>query len=185
MYPVRLSTSRLILREFAPTDVDGLLAIYGDPLVTEHMSFEPRNREQVEGGIAGVVESAQNEPRVDYSLAAVLPGDGELVAYARLSIDLGHPLQNSAQIGFALRSDRWRQGLGAEVVRLLLRLGFEELGIYRIWGARSPFNEASGRVMGKLGMVEEGVIRGHLKLASGWRDSVVHSILGPEWEQTG
>ncbi|MEV4396475.1 GNAT family protein [Nonomuraea sp. NPDC049607] len=184
MYPVTFSSPRLTLREFVPTDVDGLLAIYGDPRVTEHMSFEPRNREQVEGAIAGVVESARNEPRTDYSLAAVLPDGGELVAFARLSIDLGHPLQNSAQIGFALRSDRWRQGLGAEVVRLLLRLGFEQLDVHRIWGARSPVNEASGRVMSKLGMVEEGVIRGHLKLASGWRDSVVHSILAPEWEQT-
>ncbi|MEU1388014.1 MULTISPECIES: GNAT family protein [unclassified Nonomuraea] len=181
MYPVTIASPRLALREFAPTDVDGLLAVYGDPQVTEHMSFGPRDREQVESTVAGVIETARNDPRMDYCLAAVLP-DGELVAFARISIDFGHPLQNSAQIGFALRSDRWRQGLGAEVVRLLLRLGFEQLGIYRIWGARSPFNEASGRVTSKLGMVEEGVIRGHLKLAGGWRDSVVHSILAPEWK---
>ncbi|MEV4372053.1 GNAT family protein [Nonomuraea sp. NPDC049637] len=181
MYPVTISSPRLALREFVPTDVDGLLAIYGDPRVAEHMSFEPRNREQVESIMTGVMESARHDPRTDYCLAAVLP-DGELVAFARISIDLGHPLQNSAQIGFALRSDRWRQGLGDEVVRLLLRLGFEQLGVHRVWGARSPVNEASGRVMSRLGMVEEGVIRGHLKLAGGWRDSVVHSILAPEWK---
>jgi RimJ/RimL family protein N-acetyltransferase len=37
--------------------------------------------------------------------------------------------------------------------------------------------------MSKMGMVEEGTIRGHLQLAGGWRDSVVHSILAPEWKQ--
>jgi RimJ/RimL family protein N-acetyltransferase len=68
------------------------------------------------------------------------------------------------------------------MVRLLLRLGFEQLGVYRVWGARSPANQASARAMTKVGMVEEGVIRGHLKLAGGWRDSVVHSILAPEWQ---
>ncbi|MEW9556324.1 GNAT family N-acetyltransferase [Nonomuraea sp. NPDC050783] len=181
MYPVSLSSARLALREFTPADAEPLLAVYGDPRVAEHMSFEPRNREQIEATIAGVTKAAQVDPRTEYSLAAVLP-DGELVAFARLAIDVGHPLQNSAQLGFALRADRWRQGLGTEVVRLLLRLGFEHLGVYRIWGARSPRNGASAAVMTKLGMIEEGVIRGHLKLATGWRDSVVHSILVPEWK---
>ncbi|WP_433435397.1 GNAT family N-acetyltransferase [Nonomuraea sp. CA-141351] len=180
MYPVAISSTRLALREFTPADVDALLAIYGDPRVAEHMSFEPRSREQVEKTIEGVGGAAEAEPRMDYSLAVVVPDD-ELVAFARLAIDVGHPLQNSAQLGFALRADRWRQGLGTEVVRLLLQLGFEQLGVYRIWGARSPLNEASAAVMAKAGMVEEGIIRGHLNLASGWRDSVVHSILAPEW----
>ncbi|MGA5759465.1 GNAT family N-acetyltransferase [Nonomuraea bangladeshensis] len=182
MYPVTISSPRLGLREFTPDDVDAMLAIYGDPRVVEHMSFEPRTREQVETTIAGVAAAAQAKPRTDYSLAAVLPG-GELVAFARIAVDVGHPAQSSAQIGFALRADRWRRGLGIEVVRLLLQLGFEELGVYRIWGARSPANEASARVMAKAGMVEEGVMRGHIKVAAGWRDSVVHSILAPEWEQ--
>ncbi|GAA4912739.1 RimJ/RimL family protein N-acetyltransferase [Nonomuraea thailandensis] len=181
MYPVTVTSPRLTLREFTAADVDALLAIYGDPQVAEHMSFEPRSREQVERTIASVTAAAQAEPRTDYSLAGVQP-DGELVAFARIAIDAGHPLQNSAQIGFALRADRWCQGLGSEAVRLLLRLGFEQLGVYRIWGARSPLNEASAHVMAKAGMVEEGVIRGHLKLASGWRDSIVHSILAPEWD---
>ncbi|WP_043637147.1 GNAT family N-acetyltransferase [Nonomuraea candida] len=181
MYPVMISSPRLALREFTPADVEQLLAIYGDPRVAEHMSFEPRSRDQVETTIAGVTKAARVDPRTEYSLAAVLPGD-ELVAFARLAIDVGHPLQNSAQLGFALRADRWRQGIGTEVVRLLLRLGFEQLDVYRIWGARSPMNEASAAVMTKVGMVEEGVIRGHLKLPTGWRDSVVHSILAPEWD---
>ncbi|GAA2302008.1 hypothetical protein GCM10010149_59150 [Nonomuraea roseoviolacea subsp. roseoviolacea] len=180
MHPVTITTPRLHLREFESGDADALLAIYGDPAVARHMSFEPRNRDQVEATIANVMAAAGQEPRLDYSLAGVLPS-GELVAFARLAIDVGHPLQNSGQIGFALRADQWGRGLGGETVRLLLRLGFDELGLYRIWGARSPVNEASARVMSKVGMVEEGTIRGHLKLASGWRDSVVHSILRPEW----
>jgi RimJ/RimL family protein N-acetyltransferase len=35
--------------------------------------------------------------------------------------------------------------------------------------------------MTKLGMVEEGRIRGHLLVRGAWRDSVVHSILEDEW----
>ncbi|MGI5292816.1 GNAT family N-acetyltransferase [Nonomuraea polychroma] len=181
MHPVAIAGSRLTLREFQVGDVDALLAIYGDPVVVQHLSFEPRTREQVEATVAHAIAAAQQDERLDYSLAAVLR-NGKLVASARLAIDVGHPLQSSAQIGFALRGDQWGHGLGSETIGLLLRLGFEHLGVYRIWGARSPSNEASARTMAKMGLVEEGVMRGHLRLADGlWRDSVVHSILAPEW----
>jgi ribosomal-protein-alanine N-acetyltransferase len=103
---------------------------------------------------------------------------GELVGSARLA--LGE--YQSGQIGFALRPDQWGQGRGTETVRLLQRLGFDELGLHRIWGARSPVNEASARTMRKTGMVEEGTIRGHLFTRGAWRDSVVHSILADERE---
>ncbi|WP_336215095.1 GNAT family N-acetyltransferase [Nonomuraea sp. LPB2021202275-12-8] len=179
MYPVSITSPRLGLREFDDSDVDAVLAIYGDQAVAEHMSFEPRTRDQVAATIEHVMAAAQAPERVEYSLAGVLPG-GELVAFLRLAVDVGHPLQSSGQIGFAFHPDRWGHGLGGEGIQL--RLGFEHLGLYRIWGARAPGNDRSARVMAQQGMVEEGTIRGHLKLAGGWRDSVVHSILAPEWD---
>jgi RimJ/RimL family protein N-acetyltransferase len=50
-----------------------------------------------------------------------------------------------------------------------------------VWGARSPTNEASARLMNRLGMREEGRIRDHVFVRGAWRDSVVHSILEDEW----
>ncbi|MBE1586664.1 GNAT family N-acetyltransferase [Nonomuraea angiospora] len=73
MTPVTTSSQRLTLREFTPADVDALLAIYGDPKVAEHMSFEPRTRDQVEKTIAGVIAAADADLRMGYNLAAVLP----------------------------------------------------------------------------------------------------------------
>jgi len=180
MHPVTLSSARVALREFTLDDVEGLAAIYGDPVVVEHMSFEPRTREQVQATISAVTQAALVVPRTEYSLAGVRP-DGDLIAFARLAIDTQHPGQSSGQIGFALRADQWGRGLGGDVVGLLLRLGFDELGLYRLWGARSPANEASARLMTKLGMIKEGRIRGHIKVGDQWRDSIVHSILAPEW----
>ncbi|GIH69145.1 GNAT family N-acetyltransferase [Sphaerimonospora thailandensis] len=182
MYPVTLTSSTVSLREFAaPDDVDAVLAIYGDPRVTEHLSFEPRDRTQVEATLTSATKAARGEPRTEYSLAAVRP-TGDVIAFARLAIDTQHPGQNSGQIGFALRADQWEQGLGSQVVELLLRLGFDELGLHRIWGARSPDNHASRRLMRKLGMIEEGRIRDHLLVRGRWRDSIVHSILEHEWQ---
>lgn len=110
-------------------------------------------------------------------LAVADAKSSELIGTARLA--LGE--HQSGQIGFALRTDQWGQGKGTDTVRLLQHLGFRELGLHRIWGARSPVNEASARTMLTAGMVEEGTIRGHLFIRGGWRDSVVHSILSDEY----
>ncbi|GAA3221044.1 GNAT family protein [Actinocorallia longicatena] len=185
MYPVTVPGQRLVLREFTPADVDDVLKIYGDPVVTEHLSFEPRTRDQVVTTIKSVTTAAQAEPRTEYSLAAALTSTGQAIGFARLAIDTQHPGQSSAQLGFALNKDHWGHHLGEELLALLLHLGFDDLNLHRLWGARSPRNTVSDRLMTKLGMIEEGRIRHHLKIRDQWRDSVVHSILDDEWCSPG
>ncbi|MFE9727941.1 GNAT family N-acetyltransferase [Streptomyces sp. NPDC005794] len=107
-----------------------------------------------------------------------LPARG-LIGFGRIATDPHQP--RGATFGFALNSKVWAFGYGVESVRLLLALGFEDLKLHRIWGARSPLNEASARTMAKAGMVEEGVIRQHIERAGKWRDSVVHAIVEDDW----
>ncbi|PRX95447.1 GNAT family N-acetyltransferase [Allonocardiopsis opalescens] len=178
MYPIDLSSARLQLRELVPSDVADLVKVYGDDATVRHLSFTPRTVDQCTVIVDSAVADAAAEPRTVYMLAVAK--EGGLVGTGRLGID---DRPHSAQIGFAVRSDLWGQGLGAETVRLLLRLGFDVLGLKRIWGARSPLNEASARVMNGAGMVEEGRIRRHLWTRGAWRDSVVHSILDDEWHR--
>ncbi|WP_367048768.1 GNAT family protein [Streptomyces sp. Je 1-332] len=107
-------------------------------------------------------------------------GRGGLIGFARLALDPHQ--QQGATIGFALRPDAWGVGYGVETVRLLLEVGFDELGLHRIWGARSPRNPASIKTMLTAGMREDYTIREHIQKAGRWRDSVVHTILSQEWQ---
>ncbi|WP_327188215.1 GNAT family N-acetyltransferase [Streptomyces sp. NBC_01334] len=179
MHPVMRSSARLYLRELAITDVDPLLAIYGSPAATEHLSFVSRNREQVQQVVAWSVAEATVRPRTEYALAVVESETAELIGSGRLALDPHQP--RGATMGFALRPDAWGRGYGVETVRLLLSLGFNDLQLHRIWGARSPLNEASAKTMSAAGMVEEGTIREHVLRAGEWRDSVVHAILDREF----
>ncbi|MFJ1735491.1 GNAT family N-acetyltransferase [Streptomyces sp. NPDC088254] len=180
MYPVQRSSQRLSLRELTGDDVDGVYAIYGSREATEHLSFEPRTREQVGQIITRSIASANEAPRNEYALAVVERDTDALIGFGRLAIDPHQ--QRAATFGFALRPDAWGVGYGLETVRLLLGLGFEELNLHRVWGARSPLNQASAKTMTAAGMVEEGTIRGHIQKAGRWRDSIVHSILEDEWK---
>ncbi|MGB8939047.1 MAG: GNAT family protein [Streptomyces sp.] len=179
MYPVTRSSARLNLREFGSADVEAVLAVYGSSAATEHLSFEPRTREQVEQIVARSVTAAAATPRTEYALAVVEQEAAQLIGFGRLALDPHQP--HGATMGFALRPDVWGQGYGVELVRLLLGVGFNDLNLHRIWGARSPLNEASAKTMAAVGMVEEGTIREHVLKAGEWRDSVVHAILDREF----
>lgn len=177
MNPISIDGPRLSLRELREDDTDALLAVYGNERATEHLSFEPRTREQVGVIVADTIRQASLEPRTVYGLAITPAGNPGLIGYGRLAVEP----HRAGQIGFALGPEYWGTGLGVETVRLLLDLGFRQLGLHRIWGARSPKNLASATVMLKNGMVEEGRIRDHVHTHGAWRDSVAHSILESEW----
>ena len=116
MNPVSIVGPQLSLRELREDDIDALLAVYGSDQATEHLSFEPRTREQVEAIVADTIRHALGEPRTVYGLAITLTGRPELVGYARLAFES----HRAGQIGFALNPEHWGRGNGAETVSLLL-----------------------------------------------------------------
>jgi RimJ/RimL family protein N-acetyltransferase len=168
---------RLRLREIGVGDVDALHLVYGDAEATRFLSFEPRSREDVERIVARIVTDALATPRVEYALGVETTRDRAMIGVARLAVGE----HSSGQVGFALRPDHWGRGLGTEAVGALLELAFGRLHLHRVWGARSPDNVASARLMKALGMAEEGRIRHHVFVRGAWRDSVVHAILEDEW----
>ncbi|MFF5343885.1 GNAT family N-acetyltransferase [Streptomyces althioticus] len=179
MHPVERSSARLELRELAPDDVDAVFAVYGSAEATEHLSFEPRTRDQVEQIVTRSIAAATATPRTEYALAVIERETEELIGFGRLAVDPHQ--QRGATTGFALRPVSWGVGYGLETVKLLLAVAFDDLDLHRVWGARSPLNTASARTMEAAGMVEEGTIREHVFKAGKWRDSVVHAILDREW----
>lgn len=179
MNPISHHNRRLALRELHTTDADDVFAIYGDAKATEHLSFEPRTREQVQQIVSRSMASADTEPRQEYALAVIERDGGRLIGFGRLALDPHQP--RGATFGFALRPDAWGNGYGTETVRLLLDLGFNKLDLHRIWGARSPINPASAATMTRAGMTEEGRIREHIQKNGQWRDSIVHAMLEGEW----
>ncbi len=71
MHPVERSSARLELRELAPDDVDAVFAVYGSAEATEHLSFEPRTRDQVEQIVTRSIAAATATPRTEYALAVI------------------------------------------------------------------------------------------------------------------
>jgi RimJ/RimL family protein N-acetyltransferase len=73
------------------------------------------------------------------------------------------------------------RGLGTEATRLVLRHGFEVLGLHRIHLGVFAFNPRARRAYEKVGFVPEGVRRDALLWDGTWYDSIEMSILENEW----
>lgn len=175
---VRVDGPRVRLRELSPADAAALHAVYGDPQVCANLSFTPRSQAECEQIIAAAARDAAADPRAVYMLAVADTSSDLLIGAARLAVE---PWQ-AGQFGLAIRADRQQQGLGTETLRLLFRLGFGQFGLHRIWGARDPGNEASGKLMTAAGMTPDGNIRSHVRRHGIWRDSATASILEDEYQ---
>lgn len=178
MYPVELHSDRLVIREFASTDLDSVLAIVGDDEVTKHLSFDSRDREQTVAMLQGILERARYSPRVEYYFATALIDDPDVViGFVRLGLDG----VQAAKLGYAIRPSHWGCGYATEASRRVVDFGFQQLGLHRISAAIGPDNDSSIGVVTQLGMRYEGTIRDHVFTNGAWRDSQLYSVLRSEW----
>jgi RimJ/RimL family protein N-acetyltransferase len=62
-----------------------------------------------------------------------------------------------------------------------MRVGFEQLGLHRLWAICDVRNAGSAGVLRKVGMRREAMLRQHLWGRDGWRDSYLYAMLADEW----
>ena len=89
------------------------------------------------------------------------------------------------EIGYALARKYWGQGLMTEAVRAMLDYGFNTLHLNRIEARCDVENAGSWRVMEKVGMKFEGVLRQNIMLHGRARDARMYAILREDWAAAG
>lgn len=67
---------------------------------------------------------------------------------------------DEALLGFLVKRDYRGRGYATEAARAVVDYGFEQLGLARILAGCDPENEASRRVLEKIGMRTVGLRRG-------------------------
>ena len=89
----------------------------------------------------------------------------------------------SAELGFLLEPGFWGQGYATEAAAAVVSYGFECLELNRIYARHLVSNPASGRVLTKLGMRQEGLLRGSVRKEKGVEDAVLTALLREEWAE--
>ena len=106
--------------------------------------------------------------------------DGYFAGEVTLSSIQRGPFQ-SAFIGYWVDQARAGQGLVPEAVVVTLQFAFESLGLHRVEISIIPRNQASRRVVEKLGIRMEGVAERFLEIDGNWEDHARYGITSEEW----
>lgn len=87
------------------------------------------------------------------------------------------PEHAQAELGFWIGKPFWRRGYAAEAGSAVVRFGFESLALNRIYAFHMARNPASGRVLQKLGMQREGILRQRVRKWGRFEDVMAYSVL--------
>ena len=173
---VELTTDRLLLRPFRLEDVDDVFEYASDPEWARYSPLpQPYTRRDAEEFIARQV-LASWETRAHF--AVVLKG--KVIGGVNLIIDASN---QSASFGYGIARMYWGQSYATEAARRAVNWVFETYGLVKVWATTDSRNERSLRVMEKLDMTREGVLRSHRLVRGERRDEVYYGLLREEWER--
>ena len=181
MAPVQeLHTPRARLREVRPDDAEALLDIYGHPEGVRYLGRPPQTLEHVQTRLQRMREDIERGEAAFWVMTD--PGADRAVAY--LGFFRWDPPHQTAELGYVLAPARWGQGLMREVLPVLVRHGFDVLGLHRMEARIDPGNVASIKLAGRLGFRPEGALRDRTRNDDGSReDLLLFGLLRPEFER--
>ena len=176
---MEIDTRRLHLREFCEDDWPAMLAYWNDPGSQRYNPDLPDREAFVRDLVAMFVASQAEEPRRKWQLALLNKQDGRLIGNCGIRVNDAE--LREANIGYELDPAVWGRGYATEAASAILRFGFEELKLHRIWAECVADNTGSARVLEKLGMRREAHFREHQYYRDRWWDTLIYAILDHEW----
>jgi len=178
---VIICTERLILREFDETDWQAVHNYASNPEVVRYRHWGPNTTKETQEFIRRSIVCQKEQPRRNYTLAIILKADEKLIGGC--GIHISDPENRKGWIVYCLNRLFWGCEYATEVAKALLRFGFLQLGLHRIFATCDIKNIGSSKVLEKISMRREGHLREHELLKGSWRDSLLYAILEHEWQK--
>lgn len=145
-----LTTSRLRLRSWRPTDRDPFAAMNGDPEVMRFFD-RPLTRAESDAMVDRVEAAFEADGFGLWALERI--EDGRFLGFTGLARQtFAAPFTPCVEIGWRLDRQAWGRGYATEAARAALRFGFETVGLDEIVSFTTPRNVGSVRVMERIGM---------------------------------
>ncbi|MFI5526450.1 GNAT family N-acetyltransferase [Streptomyces platensis] len=178
MEPVTLTTERLVLRPFEPSDAPAVHAACQEPDIPRWTSVpSPYGVADAEQFVGTAVPEGWRDD-TSYGFAVVTRAEGALVgAMGLVRLDRLHTPERQAELGYWTAKEQRGRGYTVEAARAVLRWAFDELGVERMEWLAEAGNESSRAVARKLGFRMEGTLRAKLVHEGTRRDVWIGSLL--------
>jgi ribosomal-protein-alanine N-acetyltransferase len=175
-----LTTERLILRQIQPEDTDALFAIYSDAEAMRYyghtLHLTPADTRNYIARIhANYAEGAS------ITWGVTMQGVDQVIGtcgFHHFADDYAR-----AETGYALHPAYWGKGVMVEAMQAVLTYGFSDLSFHRVEAIIDIANEASKRLLLKLGFTYEGNLRQRYRIADRFEDEHYFGLLRDEWQR--
>ena len=169
-----LETKRLRLRSVSRRDARDIYAYASDPEVARYVLWDPhRSLSDTRAYIRYVRSLARrglpSSWAVEDRASGRVIGTVGFMWYAESS--------RSAEVGYSFSRDFWNQGIATEALRAVIASAFASLPLNRIEAQHDLRNPASGRVMLKCGMRQEGILRQRIMNKGEYVDVALYAVL--------
>jgi RimJ/RimL family protein N-acetyltransferase len=168
-----VETPHLVLREIERKDASEFAGFMTQPRYQRHITHRLKDEAMVKDFVARQISAQHDTRRHVYHLAAEekysgeVVGDGFLIAYSN----------GKHEIGWGVHPAMWSMGLGTEIGRALLAIGFERLRAQSLWCKVMAGNAASAKLARRIGM-ESKMMREDFPLGQGRTVPVEIFVMG-------
>jgi RimJ/RimL family protein N-acetyltransferase len=174
-----LVTDRLVLRELVLDDAHAISDRAGDRRVARYLIAVP-SPYPVSLAARWILARIAWWPQARGVTLAIARREAPTVLIGTVSLRR-FARDQRAELGYWLGVDEWGKGYATEAAEAMIELGFRDLGLSRIYAQVLEGNEASCRVLEKLGMLSEGVRRRHIRKGKRMLDVTLYGLLRDEW----
>lgn len=174
-FPV-LKTERLLLRRVTEKDAGVLFKCYSDPEVMKYMATPLDDEESITGVLEDYIDGFTEGSNMIW--AVTVRGTAAFAGTA--GFEEFSFLDGKAEIGFSLLSSHQGAGFMHEALREILRFGFHDMLLNRIFAAVVPENTSSVKLLEKLGFQREGHMKQSIFFNGHYHDEMILALLNPE-----
>lgn len=174
-----IETKRLILRKIEMNDARRMFDyIFSDRRVMDNLIKGPHK--EISETIDRLTEITNHYVSENFCYWGIeMKESGELIGTIDLyNIDDG---TENCEVGYNIGFNWWNQGYGSEALHAIIEFAFRFMNIHKISATHNIDNPASGRIMLKVGMKREGIIRHMIRKNNHYKDCGIYGILQQEY----
>lgn len=178
-FDISLENENVLLRPMYLDDIEEFVPLTSDQSLWQYFVSDLSVRAELQEWLNLAIQEREQKNRIPFTI--VDKTGGEIIgtsSFGNISLR-----DSRIEIGWTWLGRQYHgRGFNPQVKYLMLKHGFETLGLERIEVKTDVLNLAARKALEKIGCIEEGVLRSHtLMTHNRRRDTIYYSILKSEW----
>lgn len=173
MFPI-LETERIRLREIKKEDANRIFSYFSSDEVTRFYGQDSFQKIEDAENLIELFHKNYSEKRgIRWGIEC--KKTNELIG--TIGFHLWSPRHKRAEIGYDLHPDNWGYGYAQEAVAEILSYGFKVMELTRIGAVVFIENDASNKLLLKLGFEREGILKSYMYQDGVAHDTYIYSLI--------